>query len=65
MASPGKSPHIEVPIDCPKCQTKQIVHMLARTGLTPMGQQVVDCVKCNESFSVIIPDMIIDGPFAV
>jgi hypothetical protein len=64
MAGVEKSPYIEVPVNCPNCQTKQIVHVMVRAGAKQFSNQVISCAKCRDQFSVLVHDDIIDGPFA-
>jgi hypothetical protein len=60
-AQPGR--YVPIPIVCPKCKEKQVVHISARTGFKQMGHQEVECLKCHEVFVVMVPDQIIAGPF--
>jgi hypothetical protein len=63
MASASKLSYIAVPVECPHCQTKQVVHVLARSGLVQMDYQTISCKKCDEALSVMVQEAIIDGPF--
>ena len=64
MAQPQlRERHVLMPVICAHCQQKQIVQMRARSEFHTMHQQSVDCVKCENSFDVMIPDEIIGGPF--
>jgi hypothetical protein len=52
-----------MPVSCPDCQEKQVIHLRARAGFGQMGPQVVECLKCHTGFEVMVPDDIIAGPF--
>jgi len=58
-----KQAYVVIPLVCPACFTPQTIHILARTGFAQMAYQPVACAKCRESFEVMVPDRIIDGPF--
>jgi hypothetical protein len=55
--------YVVAPVSCSHCKEKQSVHVRARSGFAAMGPQFVECLKCHESFWVIVPDEIIAGPF--
>jgi hypothetical protein len=64
MAQPQlRERHVLMPVICTHCQQKQIVQMRARSEFHTIHPQSVDCVKCENSFDVMIPDEIIGGPF--
>jgi hypothetical protein len=63
MASPAKGAFVVIPVVCFFCETKQTVHVTFSTGAKQVGDQFVQCVKCSESFSVLVPNTIIAGPF--
>jgi transcription elongation factor Elf1 len=63
MSSPAKLAYVVVPITCPQCQQKQVVHVRARNGFAQMGGQTVRCVECERVFEVMVPDQIVGGPF--
>ena len=63
MTSPAKLPFSVTPIECPHCHTKQIVDVLARGGFAQIGDQKVACARCHKSFSVVVMDRIVGGPF--
>lgn len=54
--------YVVIPVECPRCKTKQKVHVKA-TGISGMGEQTVRCIMCNDPFRVAVPDKIIRGPF--
>jgi hypothetical protein len=50
-------------ISCPHCQQKQVIQVRATIGFAQMGDQSVQCVKCEKAFDVMVPDQIVGGPF--
>lgn len=50
-------------VECPTCKTKQKVHVAARTGFAQMGDQTIQCLRCDNYFKATVPDRIIRGPF--
>jgi len=63
MASPAKPAHVRMIISCPHCQQKQVIQVRATIGFAQMGDQSVQCVKCEKAFDVMVPDQIVGGPF--
>ena len=63
MATAPKPAHIQVPVNCPHCQTKQIVHVLYQTGFGYGNTEIITCVKCDKGFEAFVPNRIVDGPF--
>lgn len=59
------TPYVIFTIPCSHCGTKQTVHVAARTGFAQMSDQMIVCVKCKKEFSVLVPDRILRGPFAI
>jgi hypothetical protein len=59
----AKEPYVVVPVECPRCKTKQKVHIAARTGLSQMASEIIRCLNCDNHFVVTLPDRIVDGPF--
>ena len=55
--------YVVMTVECPRCKTKQKVHVNARTGISQMGDQAIPCLKCDNHFDVMVPDKIIRGPF--
>ena len=55
--------YVVMTVECPRCKTKQKVHVNARTGPTHMGDQTIQCLKCDNYFKVTVPDRIVGGPF--
>jgi hypothetical protein len=62
QAQPQRS-HIPVTITCSLCKQEQFVHIKAETGTWAMAHQKIKCVKCAQYFDVMIPDVIVSGPF--
>jgi hypothetical protein len=55
--------YVIMTVECPRCKTKQKVHVAARTGFSQMGDQTIQCLRCDDHFKVTVPDRIIRGPF--
>ncbi len=55
--------YVVMTVECPRCKTKQKVHVAARTESAQMGDQTIRCIRCNTHFKVTVPDRIIGGPF--
>jgi len=53
----------KIPVCCPHCKQKQIVHVFVRLGRNPMNNQTVNCMTCKKEFDVLVSDPIIGGPF--
>ena len=58
-----KHSYILVTLSCSHCQQEQIVQMQARAGFLSLAHQSVKCLKCEQYFDLMIPDVIIGGPF--
>jgi len=58
-----KRSHIPLTISCGLCKQEQIVHIKTQSGTWSMAHQKVKCAKCEEYFDVMLPDIIIAGPF--
>ena len=56
-------PYVVMTVECPTCKTKQKVHVAARTGFAQMGDQTIQCIRCNNYFKVTVSDKIVGGPF--
>jgi len=54
--------YIVMTVDCPRCKTKQKVHVSTIDG-AEVGRQVIPCIQCENPFKVTVPDRIIRGPF--
>ena len=54
---------VVITLECPRCKTKQKVHVAARTGFGQMGDERIPCLNCDNRFKVTVPDRIVDGPF--
>ena len=50
-------------LECPRCKTKQKVHVSTRSGGVQVGDQTIPCIQCDLDFNVTVPDRIIRGPF--
>jgi phage FluMu protein Com len=55
--------YVVMTVECPRCKTKQKVHVAARTGGAQMGDQTIRCIKCDKDFDVMVTDKILRGPF--
>ena len=58
-----KRSYIPMTISCSRCKQEQVVHTQAHTGSWQMAHQSVRCVTCGQYFDVMLPDVIIGGPF--
>jgi len=58
-----KTAFVVMTISCPHCQQKQVVHVRARAGFRAMTNHAVVCVNCKKDFAVMVPDVIVGGPF--
>ena len=56
---------IVMTVECPRCKTKQKVHVSTSSGGAQMGDQKISCLKCDNHFTAQVPDKIIRGPFPV
>jgi DNA-directed RNA polymerase subunit M/transcription elongation factor TFIIS len=56
---------VVITLECPRCKTKQKVHVNTRTGFAQMGGQTIQCIRCDNYFKVTVPDRIVGGPFPV
>ena len=50
-------------VECPRCKTKQKIHVVARLGPTLMADESIQCIQCELHFNATVPDKIIRGPF--
>jgi len=57
--------YIVMTVECPRCKTKQKVHVAAQTGVVQMANQAIMCISCNKNFRVTVPEKILRGPFPV
>jgi hypothetical protein len=55
--------YVVIPLSCSHCNTKQVVHISARSGFSQMGFQIINCINCKEEIEVVFPGLIVDGPF--
>jgi hypothetical protein len=55
--------YVVMTVECLACKTKQNVHVAARTGFEQVGDQTIQCIRCNNHVGVTVPDRIIRGPF--
>jgi transcription elongation factor Elf1 len=63
MVDQSKPSPIVIPVSCPHCKQKQVIHVVARAGVAQLGNQTINCVKCKAEIDVTIPDQIVGGPF--
>jgi hypothetical protein len=56
--------YVVMTVECSHCKTKQNVHVAARIGIVPVGNQMIQCIKCKKDFEVMAPDRIVGGPFS-
>jgi len=59
---PGER-YIIVNVECPRCNTKQKVHVAIDTGPTRMADESIQCLNCDNRFNENLPDKILRGPF--
>ena len=57
--------YIVITVECQHCKTKQKVHVGTRTGVGQIGDQTIQCIRCNNHFKVTAPHKIMGGPFPV
>jgi hypothetical protein len=55
--------YVAMTVKCPRCKTKQKVHVATRPGPTQVGDQTIPCIQCDNHFKVKVPDKIVGGPF--
>jgi DNA-directed RNA polymerase subunit M/transcription elongation factor TFIIS len=56
---------VAVSLECPRCHTKQAAYVKPQHGFDQMSNpQMVVCAGCHNEFQILIPDRVIDGPFA-
>ncbi len=55
--------YVVMPVECPRCKTKQKIHVAVRTGPSQMADERISCMNCDNPFDVAVPDKIIRGPF--
>jgi hypothetical protein len=55
--------YVVMTVECQHCKTKQKVHVAVRTGFAQMGDQMIQCIRCDKHFVATVPDRIIRGPF--
>jgi RNase P subunit RPR2 len=58
-----KKTYAIVNVTCSHCQQEQFVHIQAGTGFWSMAHQSVKCFTCRQCFDVMLPAVIIAGPF--
>lgn len=64
-ARSDKNGHAVLTVECPRCRTKQKVHVAARGEFGQISGERIPCINCNNRFKVAIPDKIIRGPFPI
>ena len=57
--------YVVITVECQHCKTKQKVHVAASSGGAQMGEQTIQCIKCEKDFDVMVPDKFVRGPFPV
>ena len=55
--------YIVMTVECPRCKTKQKIHVSTSIGGAQMSDQKILCIQCGDHFEVAVPDKIIRGPF--
>ncbi len=55
--------YVVMTVKCPRCKTKQKIHVAVRPGPTQIDDQTIPCIQCDNHFKVKIPDRIVGGPF--
>jgi phage FluMu protein Com len=55
--------YVLITVECPRCKTKQKIHVAITLGGTEYGPQSIRCLNCDNRVSVMVSDRIIDGPF--
>lgn len=56
--------YVVMTVECPRCKTKQKVHVAARNGAQSDGERI-PCLNCDHSFKIAVSDRIVAGPFPV
>ena len=57
--------YVVMTVECQHCKTKQKVHVSSSTGGAQVGDQTIQCIRCNKHFKVTVTDRILRGPFPV
>jgi hypothetical protein len=57
--------YVVMALECPRCKTKQKVHVATPAGLALTGGQTIQRIKCDIHFKVSVSGRIIRGPFPV
>jgi len=55
--------YVVMTVECPRCKTKQRVHVADPIGPAQMVDQMIACLDCNTRFRLTLPNRIIRGPF--
>jgi hypothetical protein len=55
--------YVIVTVECPRCKTKQKVHVTVRVGFGQMNDEAIRCLNCDSHFNAAVPDKILRGPF--
>lgn len=50
-------------VECPRCKTKQKIHVAFRAGFGQMGDETIHYLNCDIRFKVTVPDKNVHGPF--
>jgi DNA-directed RNA polymerase subunit M/transcription elongation factor TFIIS len=51
-------------VECQHCKVRHKIYVAAQTGVAQMREQVIPCINCGKYFALVVPDKIVDGPFA-
>jgi transcription elongation factor Elf1 len=55
--------YIVTTVECPRCNTKQKIHVALGTRDAQEISEMIRCLNCNSTFKVTLPDRFIRGPF--
>lgn len=59
----ASSHYVVVSVECPRCKTRQKLHVAAWTESARLESDRVPCINCGEHFKVMLPEKIVAGPF--
>jgi hypothetical protein len=67
MEAAQPAPYAIAIVACPQaeCKAKQAVQISSRGGSRTIAPQSVVCLKCHETFLVMVPNEITAGPFLI
>ena len=55
--------YVVMAVECPRCKTKQKIHVSTIGGGVKVEDQTIPCIQCDLNFNVTVPEKIIGGPF--